>query len=100
MVVGRREVEGNGRAGIDKIERLERGPGAGAVDREPMHFSHDQIGGQQRNAALDGFAEQTVRLGMMLIAAATQCDPRAAIDEQFSWSVRNGPGMTARAFRQ
>src|SRR2546430_5908492 len=51
-----------------------------------MGLGDDEVGGDQWNSGPESFAEETIRLGMVLVAPAAQRDPAAAIDEQPSGS--------------
>src|SRR3989441_10982097 len=64
-----------------------------------MGLGDDEVGGDQWNSGPESFAEETIRLGMVLVAPAAQRDPAAAIDEQPSGSG-GGAGGTVPAGRQ
>src|SRR5439155_16155663 len=64
-----------------------------------MGLGDDEVGGDQWNSGPESFAEETIRLGMVLVAPAAQRDPAAAIDEQPSGSG-GGAGGTVPAVRQ
>src|SRR2546428_9268968 len=61
-----------------------------------MGLGDDEVGGDQWNSGPESFAEETIRLGMVLVAPAAQRDPAAAIDEQPSGSG-GGAGGTVPA---
>src|SRR3989442_10816720 len=63
-----------------------------------MGLGDDEVGGDQWNSGPESFAEETIRLGMVLVAPAAQRDPAAAIDEQPSGSG-GGAGGTVPAVR-
>src|SRR2546427_10759834 len=64
-----------------------------------MGLGDDEVGGDQWNSGPESFAEETIRLGMVLVAPAAQRDPAAAIDEQPSGSG-GGAGGTVPAVWQ
>src|SRR5262249_60842107 len=64
-----------------------------------MGLGNDKVGGHQWNSGLESFAEEAIRLGMVLITPASQRDPGAAIDEQ-SRGLGGGARGTVPATRQ
>src|SRR2546427_8676501 len=99
MVIRRRKMNRDALAGVDTFERPERGLDAGPEERQAMGLGDDEVGGDQWNSGPESFAEETIRLGMVLVAPAAQRDPAAAIDEQPSGSG-GGAGGTVPAVRR
>src|SRR5262249_58759180 len=64
-----------------------------------MGLGNDKAGGHQWNSGLESFAEEAIRLGMVLVTPASQRDPGAAIDEQ-SRGLGGGARGTVPATRQ
>ena len=99
MIIGVRETHGNARAGIDAIERAERGLGACPEQRQAMRLRDHEIRGQELNTTKDRLMKEALGLDVVLIALAAQRDPGAAIDEQPAGNGDGAPG-TVPAARQ
>ena len=99
MIIGVRETHGYARAGIDAIERAERGLGTCPEQRQAMRLRDHEIRRQERDPTTDRLMKEAVRLDVVLIALAAQRDPGAAIDEQSAGNGDGAPG-TVPAARQ
>ncbi len=82
VVLGAREVNGHPLARPDTVEHPQGGLHARPEEREPVNLGEHEVGSDKRDASAQGLPEETIRLDMMLIAAASQRDPSAAIDEE------------------
>ena len=79
MIAGRCEMNGDGGARVDRLERAQRRLVPRTKQRQPMRLGDDEIGRDERNALLDRGPECAISRCVMLIAPAAQRDPRSAI---------------------
>jgi len=84
MLGSGREMNRDVRAGVETFDTAQCRMRAGAEEGQPMGLGDDEIRGEEGNPAREGLAEQSIGLGVVLVAPAAQRDPGAAIDEQAS----------------
>lgn len=81
MVAGRGEMNRNGRARVDRLNRAQRWLVPRAKQRQSMRLGDDEIRRHEWNVLFDCGPKCAIRRCVMLVAAAAQRDPRPAIDE-------------------
>lgn len=82
VVLGVGEVDGEPLTRDEMIQRVQRRPGSGLEQQEPVDFCDDQVTRVESNASFGRLPEQRLGFGVMLIARADQRDPSATIDER------------------
>jgi hypothetical protein len=66
---------------VDALERTKRGLQACTKERQAMRLGDHQVRRDEPHASSECLPEQSIDLGMVLVATTPKRHPRAAIDE-------------------